>query len=341
MRRINGLMVSVCLCLLFITHGKGQKPVTAATRFISLLTPTQQARALYPFDAEERYTFIFLPSDNRKGITIGELDDEQKKAAMALVRSCLSEQATKKVTEIMELEMVMKAIEHRKENDHYRDHGKYYFTIFGVPGDKNIWGWRLEGHHVSFHFSVKDKKLVSGTPGFLGANPAIVREGPAKGRQVLKEETDMGFTLLKTFSGEALEKILINTVAPAEIITLMNRKAMIEHPSGILYAEMNKVQQQHFLQLISLYVHRFTKLFADDMLKEIQQAGLNNLRFAWAGNTDPGVTGKPYYYRIQGPTIIIEYDNSQNNANHIHTVLRDLKHDFGGDRLLEHYRLAH
>ena len=115
---------------------------------------------------------------------------------------------------------------------------------------------------------------------------------------------------------------------------------MIDHPSGILYSEMTSGQQQQFLALIKLYIHRFTKLFSDDMLKEIQRAGLDNLRFAWAGQTEPG-NGKPHYYRIQGPTIIIEYDNTQNNANHIHTIVRDLKHDFGGDLLLEHYRSAH
>ena len=150
----------------------------------------------------------------------------------------------------------------------------------------------------------------------------------------------MGFTLLKTLSKESLQKALIDTNAPNEVFTLNNRKAMLEHPAGILYSEMNSEQQQYFLQLINLYIHRFTKLFAGNMLKEIQQAGLDKLRFAWAGNTAP-VMGKAYYYRIQGPTLIIEYDNSQNNANHIHTVVRDLKHDFGGDLLLEHYRSDH
>ncbi|GAC1570484.1 MAG: hypothetical protein NVS3B8_17760 [Chitinophagaceae bacterium] len=115
---------------------------------------------------------------------------------------------------------------------------------------------------------------------------------------------------------------------------------MLEHPSGIRYLEMTGIQQQQFLQLINVYVHRYTKLFADDMLKEIHRAGLNSLWFTWAGATKNAI-GKGHYYRIQGPTIIIEYDNTQNNANHIHTVVRDLQHDFGGDLLLEHYRAGH
>ena len=334
------LIFFISLNLIFLTGSKAQALVSTANKFIGTLDSGQRVQALYPFDIDERYTFYFVPRDDRKGISLNELNVSQKQAAFDLIKTCMSEQGVKKVTQIMELELVLKAIEKRKEEDHYRDPGKYFLTIFGIPGDKNIWGWRLEGHHVSFHFSAKDKKLVAGTPGFLGSNPAIVPEGPQKGKQVLKDETDMGFALLKTFSKEALQKIVVDTIAPHEIITVNNRKAMLDHPSGILYSEMTGVQQQQFLQLINLYVHRFTKLFADDMLKEIQQAGLNNLRFAWAGYTEP-VMGKAYYYRIQGPSIIIEYDNSQNNANHIHTVVRDLKHDFGGDLLLEHYRSGH
>jgi hypothetical protein len=181
---------------------------------------------------------------------------------------------------------------------------------------------------------------VAGTPGFLGANPAIVETGAEKGKQILKEEADMGFSLLHSLTKEELKKALIDTTAPGDIITYVNRKAMIEHPAGIMYTEMTTQQQQKLLQLVNLYVHRYTKLFADAMLKEIQQAGLNNLQFAWAGAQVPMI-GKAHYYRIQGPTIIIEYDNSQNRANHAHSVIRDLKHDFGGDGLLEHYKSNH
>jgi hypothetical protein len=114
---------------------------------------------------------------------------------------------------------------------------------------------------------------------------------------------------------------------------------MINDPHGILYGELNKEQQKIFTELLSIYIHRYTRLFAMDMMNEITSAGLNHLQFAWAGAEQPGL-GNPHYYRIQGPTIIIEYDNTQNNANHVHTVVRDLKNDFGGDELLEHYKQA-
>jgi hypothetical protein len=316
-----------------------QEPVTAAARFIESLSSSQRSEALFPFDSDERYNFHFIPR-NRKGIAIGALDRKQKEAAVNLMRSCLSGQTVQKITDIMSLEYLLRKIEGRSEDDHYRDADRYYFTVFGVPGDKTIWGWRVEGHHVSFNFSVNQQKLVAGTPGFLGANPAVVKDGPEKAKEVLKEETETGFALLTSLDQAALQKAVFSRSAPADIITSANRKAMIDNNTGISYAEMNAAQKEKLLQLVHLYVHRFTRLFAEDMLKEIQKAGLDNLRFAWAGDTGRA-SGKAYYYRVQGPTIIIEYDNSQNSANHIHTVVRDLQHDFGGDMLLGHYRSSH
>lgn len=321
--------------LVFISNS--QDLVSAANSFIGTLQPNQKEKALFPFDIEERYTFYFVPRDDRKGLEMNEMNSQQKKAAIDLLKTCLSNEGINKVSQIMEMEKVLKVIEKRKEEDHHRDPEKYFFSIFGIPGEKNIWGWRFEGHHLSFHFSAKDNQLVAGTPGFMGSNPGIVLEGPKKGTQILKDEAEMGFTMLNTLPKDALQKALIDSIAPNEIFTLNYRKAMLDKPIGILFNEMTKPQQQQLLRLINIYTHRYTKLFADDMLKEIQKAGLDKLRFAWAGSLEP-IVGKGYYYRIQGPTIIIEFDNTQNNANHVHTVVRDLLHDFGGDMLLDHYR---
>jgi hypothetical protein len=337
---MNKKIYLVFCCYLFSLSCYAQQMLAATNAFISLLDSAQKAHALYPFDADERYSFHFFPIENRKGISFNELTLKQKQAAKKMIKTSLSENAVKKVDEIMSLENVLKKIENRKADDHFRDSGKYNVTIFGLPGKNTAWGWRFEGHHICFNFFAKDKKLVSGTPGFFGANPAIVREGPHKGLQVLKEETERGFALLHSLTKEQLKKVMIDTTAPGEIITFVNRKALIDHPAGVLYGEMTTQQQEQFLQLISVYVHRYTKLFADEMLKEIQQAGLKNLKFAWAGYNQPDA-GRPYYYRVQGPTFIIEYDNTQNNANHVHSVLRDLKNDFGGDLLLEHYKSSH
>ena len=329
----------VMICLSVLTTVKAQQAVTAANQFISLLDKAQKDSTLFPFDTEERYNFHFVPMA-RKGITFNDLNADQKKAAIVLIRSCLSEQAFQKTQQIMALDQVLKVLENRKPEDHYRDTGNYHISIFGIPAPNTIWGWRFEGHHLSFNFSVDKQKLVAGTPGFLGSNPAIVLDGPQKGKQVLKDETDMGFDLLHSLNTNQLQKAIMDTTAPKDIITFDKRSARMQNDAGIGYAELTPVQQQLMLQLINLYIHRFTKLFANDMLKEIQQGGLEKLRFTWAGRTQKGV-GNPHYYRILGPTLVIEYDNTQNNANHVHSVVRDLKHDFGGDELLEHYKTAH
>jgi hypothetical protein len=256
------------------------------------------------------------------------------------MKTALSKKGYKKASAIMSLEKVLKVIENRSENDHFRDTGKYFFTIFSEPSEKGIWGWRLDGHHLSLSFCSESNRLVSGTPGFFGANPAVVLSGPEKGLEILKEETQLALELLHALNKEQLKKTMIASVAPADIITYNNRKAMIEKQEGLSYREMNKEQKKIFLQLLSIYIQRYTHLFAVSMMKDIETAGMENLLFAWAGGTESG-PGHPKYYRVHGPTIIIEYDNTQNNGNHIHSVVRDLKNDFGGDALLEHYKNSH
>lgn len=310
----------------------------AADDFLKTLSQGQKDKIQFHFDADERYNWHFVPK-SRKGLPLGDLSDTQKKAAMTLLHTALSDTGFEKTTSVIKLEAILREVEGRPVDDDYRDPGKYYFSMFGNPAGDSIWGWRLEGHHISFNFSAKDNMLISGTPGFIGTNPAIVLSGPEKGWYILKNETDIALALLHALNADQMKKAVISNNAPNEIITGNNRKAMIDKPEGVLYSELNNEQQKLFMQLLSIYIHRYTRLFAESMMKEIAAAGLNNLRFAWAGAQQAGV-GNPHYYRIQGPTIIIEYDNTQNNANHIHTVIRDLKNDFG-DELLEHYKNDH
>jgi hypothetical protein len=316
--------------------GNNTNSTAAASFFLQSLSTAQKQKAQFKFDEEERYNWHYIPRE-RKGIALKELNATQYKAAMDLLRTALSDTAYKKTTAVIKLETVLREAEGRPDNDTYRDPGNYYFSVFGNPSSDKIWGWRLEGHHISFNFCSEDNQLVSATPGFIGSNPAVVLSGPEKGLEILKDETELGFNLLHSFDTNQKGKAVINKRAPGDIITASNRKAMIENPQGILYSELNNDQQKLLIQLLSLYIHRYTRLFAEQMMKEIEEAGLNNLRFAWAGDEQHGI-GHPHYYRIQGPTTIIEYDNTQNNANHIHTVVRDLKNDFGGDQLLEHYK---
>lgn len=343
--RINSAMKPIVLFVLFTVSNllscRSQPAAEAAggmpakaLGFLATLSKQQRSKAQFSFDREERYNWHYVPK-TRKGISLEELNASQRKAAQDLLATALSDTGFQKTTAIIALEAILREAEGRPVDDSYRDPGEYYFSIFGDPAD-SIWGWRLEGHHISLNFSSENNRLVSGTPGFLGANPAIVLSGPEKGKQILKDETAQGFALLQSLDETQKQKAIFASQAPSDILTAASRKAMLD-PAGIMYSELNASQQAVFLRLLSVYIHRYTRLFAMDMMNEIETAGLNKLRFAWAGAQQAG-PGNRHYYRIQGPTIIIEYDNTQNNANHVHTVIRELNNDFGGDELLEHYR---
>jgi hypothetical protein len=331
-----------CLLItaLFLIDAKAQSISEVAKSFVVTLDDSQKPLTLFPFESDERYNFHYFPIDDRKGLPLDKMTDKQKSITMQLLSTCLTDNTVKKINDIIALEDILKVLENRKPDDRFRDAGKYHLAIFGEPGENNIWGWRFEGHHVSFHFSAQNNTLVAGTPGFLGSNPAIVPDGAQKGKEILKDEKVLAVKLLNSLSEDQRRTAVIAGEAPGDIITRVDRKAMIKDPGGITYAQMNDAQRKNFIGLIELYVHRYKKAFADNMLKEIKDAGYDNLRFAWAGHTQTGI-GHPHYYRIIGPTLIIEYDNTQNNANHVHTVVRDLLHDYGGDQLLEHYRKGH
>lgn len=311
-----------------------------AQAFVSSLTDEQKKFSLFAFDSEERYNFHYFPIDDRKGLPIDQMSDQQKNAAFQMLNSTLTDSTVKKVREIIELEVLLKQLENRAADDRFRDPGRYYLAIFGTPGEKSIWGWRFEGHHVSFNFSSMNNEIVAGTPGFLGSNPAVVQNGPQKGKEILKSERVSALSFLKSLSQEQLKSALFSSDAPGEILTGNKRRAIMENPTGIAYSQLNTNQQQHLLAMLAMYINRYKKPFADKMLGDIRKAGFDKLKFAWAGHTETG-PGHPHYYRITGPTIIIEYDNTQGNGNHVHTVVRDLLNDYGGDELMEHYRRGH
>ena len=334
------ILILLVACFLLLADTRAQSMSSVANTFIASLDASQKPLTLFPFDSEERFNFHYFPIDDRKGLPLDKMTESQKSAVMKLLSNCLTDNTVRKINDIIELENILKVLENRKADDHFRDPGKYHLAIFGEPGDKKIWGWRFEGHHVSFHFSAKDNTLVAGTPGFLGSNPAIVSDGANKGKEILKDEKELAVKLLNSLTPDQVKTAVIDEKAPGDIITRIDRKAMIKDPGGITYAQMNDQQREYFVDLVELYVNRYKKSFADNMLKGIKDAGYDNLRFAWAGDKQTGI-GHPHYYRIVGPTIIIEYDNTQNNANHVHTVVRDLLHDYGGDQLLEHYKKGH
>lgn len=332
-------LMSLFLTLAVISSS-GQNISDAATKFIDSLTPSLKEQAMFPFDDEERFNMNFVPMV-RRGPTFHEFNKEQKAAALHLLEVSLSSAGFSKATQIMELERVLRAIEgdaKLSDGRFRRDPMNYHFCIFGTPSATGFWAWRFEGHHISLNFVSVDGKIQSSTPSFFGANPAIVKSGAEKGRQVLKEETRLAFELLNSFTPEQLKVALYAENAPYEIISGNDRKAKTLEPAGLSYTAMNAAQKTMFERLLKVYVDNYELGFSRTLMQKITKAGLENLSFAWAGEINPGV-GE--YYRIQGPMLLIEYDNTQNNGNHVHTVVRDLTNDFAEDILKEHYQTHH
>jgi len=303
----------------------------AAEHFLAALTPAQKAKATFDLRDAERRNWNFVPLA-RAGLPIKEMSPAQRLLAHALLASALSQRGYLKATTIMSLDEVLRDLEHGRGPT--RDPELYYVSIFGKPGGLDAWAWRVEGHHLSLNFAVAASGGVAMTPSFFGANPAEVLQGPRAGLRVLGVEDDLGRELVKSLNEEQRKIAIYTNVAPREIITGNARKANALTPTGLSAAKMNAAQRKVLQQIIEEYVRRYRPELADADLKKIAAAGRRNLYFAWAGGVEPG---QGHYYRVQGPTFLMEFDDTQNNANHIHTVWRDLENDFGEDLLREHY----
>jgi hypothetical protein len=305
----------------------------AAQHFLASLTPEQRAKATFTFQEDERLNWHYIPKE-RKGLPLLEMSMAQKALAHALLSAGLSQQGYIKAVTIMSLDDVLRIMEN--DDGNRRNPEKYYFTVFGEPSDTGTWGFRVEGHHLSQNFTVVNGK-VADTPSFFGANPAEVREGPRKGLRTLAAEEDLGRDLLESLSTEEKKVAIVTPDAYKDILTEASRKAALAgQPSGLSAAKMSKKQFELLQTLISSYAQNVPEQLAQARMEQLKKAG-TNVFFAWAGVEQ---RGGPHYYRIQTPTFLIEYDNTQNNANHIHSVWRDFNGDFGLDLLAAHYQAS-
>lgn len=315
-----------------LAHSPAEEMAEGARNFLAALTPGQKAKAVFEFQNDERFDWHFIPKD-RKGLSFKEMTPPQRLLAHALLSSGLSQRGYMKATTIMSLEQVLYDLENQAA---HRNPELYYVTIFGEPG-KAAWGWRVEGHHLSLNFTVADGQVLSVTPSFFGDNPAEVLSGPRKGLRVLGAEEDLARKLVKSLNDSQRKLAILTNTAPQDILTGADRKAKALTPVGISAAKLTKAQQELLFALVKEYVCRYRAEIADADLKAIQKAGVKKLHFSWAGGLEPR---QGHYYRIQGPTFLMEYDNTQNDANHIHSVWRDLLNDFGEDLLRKHYQEA-
>ena len=310
----------------------------SAARFLDRLTPPQRAVAVLNFgDAEERTNWHYIPRP-RRGLALKEMDESQRQLALDLVATGVGAAAQKRTRAIMNLETILGEME-GPDGAHARDPELYYVSVFGQVGGDEPWGWRFEGHHVSLNNTIIDGCLASAAPNFLGANPAEVRHGEHSGLRALKAEEDVARGLLFDLDAEQVQIAIVSNQAPDDIITRNEpyvRQAL--EPSGLAGAAMTPSQQRTLRELVGVYLERLPEAVAEMETARLVSVEMAQVHFAWAGDKE---RGKGHYYRLQGPTFLAEYDNTQNDANHVHAVWRDLTRDFGEDLLKAHYQKGH
>ena len=333
MSRISAMVV-VLAAAAMIAAAQSRNPdalmIAAAKTFLSTLDETQQRTIKFPFDAEERFNWHFVPRE-RKGLSLKAMDERQRNAAFALLRAGLSARGYSKVETIRGLEVVLRELEKSAR----RDPELYFFTIFGEPGG-STWGWRYEGHHISQNWTIINGKAIASTPAFLGANPALVQDGPQKGTRALGREEDLAWALLDSLSEEQRRDAVIAAQAPNDILTSNTRKASILEHTGLAGSAMNEAQRAMLMTLIEEHASVQASGLAEQRLAKVRADGMANIKFAWMGSLTRA-PGNGHYYRVQGKSFLIEYDNVQNRANHHHIVWRDFAGDFGVDLLGEHH----
>jgi hypothetical protein len=331
------LLASAGILMLSAAYYKINSPSVmsdAAKAFLASLPPDQKARATFAMADEERFNWHFIPRV-RKGLAFREMSAGPRQLAHALLAAGLSQQGAIKADTVMSLDQVLKEIEVNPTNE--RDPEKYYFSIFGEPSETGTWAYRVEGHHLALNFTIV-KGHVASTPSFFGANPAEVRGTSRNGLRTLAREEDLGRDLVKALSDAQRAVAIVDKTAYKDIITMASRKAAIEgKPSGLPYAKMNAKQREALDALVAEYANDFPPTIAEARMEQYHKSQ-SGLYFAWAGGIEKG---NPHYYRIQTPTFLIEYDDTQNEANHIHSVWRDYEGDFGVDLLADHYQTSH
>lgn len=305
----------------------------AADSFLASLEPEQRSRALFAFEDAERLNWHFVPRQ-RRGLPLEQMSAEQQALARGILRAALSRRGYLTAATIMELELVLREL---GENPSFRDPELYYFSIFGTPSQTAPWGFRAEGHHLSLNFTFVRDTLIATAPAFFGANPAEVRSGSRRGLRVLADEEDIGRELVLSLDDRQLGEALIAARAPRDIVTGNVGRVEALSPVGIRVTELRAEQAAILVRLLEVYLGRMAEPLVAHRRAALEGTDFGEVAFAWAGSTRPG---EPHYYRIQGPSFLVEYDNTQNRANHIHTVWRDFDGDFGRDLLREHYRNA-
>ncbi len=301
----------------------GSRMAVSADRLLKSLDADQSDKIRYAFESEERLNWHFIPRE-RKGLPIKELKGEQQALAFGLIESGVASSGFLKATTIMSLEAVLREMEQGRGP--LRDPERYFLTIFGTPSDRGRWGWRVEGHHLSLNFVLDDGKILAATPAFFGSNPAEVRQGPRQGLRTLVEREDRAIRLLQALDADQRKTATFAEKAPADVRAAHTPQPPTEAPVGIAYSQLNRDQQAMLRALVETYALDMPEEVSRAWLGEVKKAGFDAIHFGWAGTPD---RSGGHAYRVQGPTFVIEFNNTQNEANHIHSIWRNMLGDFG------------
>lgn len=337
---LTAVIAAACGVALFQEPRQDGAALTQAGQaFLAGLTKEQRVAATASLDDSVRTEWNFVPQQY-PGVMMGDLSEASREQALTLLRCVLSERGLGKVQSIIALEDVLRDLETKngQKADH-RDPRRYWLQFFGEPSPAAAWAFRLQGHHVSLHFAIERGRVLGATPLFLGSNPHQIPSGSRAGERILGREEDLARGLLALLEPDQRAAAITAPVAPPDIVLGPARTAaQAGEPQGIAYADLTALQREMLLRLVEEFVRNERPEVADEDLRRMRERGLDSVHFAWAGGTGHG---QGHYYRIQGPTFVIEYDNTQNQANHVHTVYRDLQRDFGGDALRAHYARDH
>jgi hypothetical protein len=304
-----------------------------ADQFLMSLSDDERGRATFAFDSEERERFHFVPPETfeRHGFPLEDMSAEQRKMAHDLLRTGLSQNGYMTATQIIDLEAILESLETGETFS--RDPDLYFVSVFGTPSTDGTWAWRFEGHHLSLHFTIVDGSVTVSAPTFLAASPAEVMDGPKAGLRPLGSLEDAGRALLASLDAAQRAVAILDEVAPTNMVRGVELAPDPLTPVGIVGSDLTPAQQDLMIEIIEFY----TSVMADEVAAlrraKIQDDGIENVAFAWAGGTEYGDVS---YFRVQGPSFLIEFDHTQRDPNHIHSGWRDFDGDFGRDVLREH-----
>src|SRR5882672_1555604 len=309
----------------------GVRMRASAAALIAGVDERRRGKLVLAFSDPLRTDWHYTPR-SRPGLSFADLDVKQRESVHALLKTALSEVGHRKVVNIIELELVLREMEFAM--GFMRDPEKYSIVFFGQPSVDAPWGWRFEGHHLSLSFTLRGDRAVVSTPSFFGANPAEVKKGPRTGLRVLAAEEDEARKLLALFDHKQRAATVIDARPYGDIVTRNADKVAPLENRGLEANAMNEAQRAQLRKIIDVYADNFEPALKAARMARVSEGDFGSTRFAWAGATE---RGKPHYYRIQGAKFLIEYEASQNDGNHIHTVWRDFDGDFGRDLLREHH----